>query len=126
MDIPCPDRFDFIVDKWSAWKQRFLHFRQASDLVNKTEIRQINMLLFCMGEKAEDIYDSFALSTEQATKFDIVHGKFDSYFVIKRSLIFERAKFNLRRQEQGKLLYNLLLLSINCLSIGITDLFVMT
>ena len=102
MDIPCPDRFDFIVDKWPAWKQRFLRFRQASDLVSKMETRQINMLLFCMGEKVEDIYDSFALSTEQAAKFDIVLGKFDSYFVIKRNLIFERAKFNLRRQEQGE------------------------
>ena len=79
MDIPCPDRFDFIVDKWPAWKQRFLRFRQASDLVSKTETRQINMLLFCMGEKAEDIYDSFALSTKQAAKFDIVLGKFDRF-----------------------------------------------
>ena len=55
-----------------------------------------------MGEKAEDIYGSFALSTKQAVKFDIVLGKFDNYFVIKCNVIFERAKFNLWHQEQGE------------------------
>ena len=59
MDIPWPEQFDFKVKKWPTWKQRFLHFHEASDLVSKNGKRQVSMLLYCMGEKAEDIMQSF-------------------------------------------------------------------
>ena len=35
-------------------------------------------------------------------KYSVVEGKFESHFVPRRNVIFERAKFNQRRQEDGE------------------------
>ena len=55
-----------------------------------------------MGDEAEDILTSFRLTEEQRKNYTTVVEKFDSYFVKRRNLIFERAKFNRRRQEKGE------------------------
>ena len=39
---------------------------------------------------------------DDAKKYDVVLKKFDAHFVVKRNVIFERAQFNIRRQEQGE------------------------
>ena len=102
MDIPCPEKFSFDTQKWPAWKLRFQRFRMASDLCSKDEERQVSMLLYCMGEKSEDVFASFKLTADDAKKYDVVLNKFDAHFVVKRNVIFERAQFNNRRQEQGE------------------------
>ena len=55
-----------------------------------------------MGDEAEDILTSFCLTEEQRKNYTTVVEKFDSYFVKRQNLIFERAKFNRRRQEEGE------------------------
>ena len=52
-----------------------------------------------MGDEADDILSLFQLSPEDKVKYDVVKEKFDGYFVKRRNVIFERAKFNQRRQE---------------------------
>ena len=49
-----------------------------------------------MGKEADAIVMSFGLTTEEAKQYNVVKGKFEAYFVVKRNVIFERAKFNLR------------------------------
>ena len=55
-----------------------------------------------MGEEADDIVVSFGLTTEEAEQYNVVKGKFEAHFVVKRNIIFERAKFNLRSQQAGE------------------------
>jgi uncharacterized protein (DUF427 family) len=102
MEIPCPERFDYDAEKWPAWKARFTRFRSATDLCAKSDARQISTLIYCMGDKAEDIFKSLQLSTEDADKYDKVLDAFDRYFVIRKNIVFERAQFNLRRQLPGE------------------------
>jgi hypothetical protein len=102
MEIPCPERFDYDAEKWPAWKARFTRFRSATDPCTKSDARQISTLIYCMGDKAEDIFKSLQLSTEDADKYDKVLDAFDRYFVIRKNIIFERAQFNLRRQLPGE------------------------
>lgn len=49
-----------------------------------------------MGEVADDKAVSLGLTTEEAKDYNTVKEKFESQFVVKRNVIFERAKFNLR------------------------------
>ena len=51
-----------------------------------------------MGDLTDDILRSFGLSAEQQT-YDAVTNKFEGHFVKRRNVIFERARFNQRRQE---------------------------
>ena len=57
-----------------------------------------------MGEEADDILSSFELSVADQKKYKTVKGKFESYFVKRRNTIFERAKFNRRKQEEEEMI----------------------
>ena len=56
-----------------------------------------------MGSKSDDILPTFDLSAEDSTKYDKVKDKFDKHFVKRRNVIYEREKFNKRKQEAGEL-----------------------
>ena len=55
-----------------------------------------------MGKEADIILNSFALSAEQLQVYETVTKKFEAYFNVRRNKIFERARFNLRKQEEGE------------------------
>jgi len=101
--IQPPGEFDFThPEQWSKWIQRFERFCSASGLKARDEETQVNTLLYSMGEKSEDIMSTFNLTGDNAKKYDSVKEKFDNYFIKRRNTIFERAKFNTRKQEAGE------------------------
>ena len=51
-----------------------------------------------MGHQDEDILTPLKLTQDELKKYDTVKAKLDSYFVIRRNVIFERSKFNKRVQ----------------------------
>ena len=55
-----------------------------------------------MGVEGDDIVQSLGISDEEQKKYDVVKQKFQDYFIIKRNVIFERAKFNLRSQQENE------------------------
>ena len=55
-----------------------------------------------MGDRAEDILKSFALSEEDAKRYSVVIGKFNSHFVKRHNIIYDQAKFNSRSQREGE------------------------
>ena len=57
----------------------------------------MDTLIYSMGEDANDIVVSFGLTTEGAKQHNVVNKKFEAHFVVKRNVMFQRAKFNLRR-----------------------------
>jgi len=96
--VPPPEKFNFKPEEWSRWIKRFERFRKATGLDQKDGESQVNTLIYSMGEEADDIVVSFGLTTEEAEQYNVVKGKFEAHFVVKRNVIFERAKFNLRSQ----------------------------
>ena len=101
--VQLPEKFDFSrQEEWPKWSRRFERFRQASGLAKEDEESQINMLIYAMGDQADDILNSFKLSTTQLKQYHTVKTKFDEHFVVRRNVIFERAKFNQCRQEEGE------------------------
>lgn len=97
-----PEQFDFSKPEgWQKYIQRFERFRRASGLIDKDGTIQVNTLIYCMGSEADEIFSSFQLSDDNK-KFNVVNKKFDRYFIPKRNDIFERAKFNKRRQNEGE------------------------
>ena len=87
-------------DKWLT--RRFERFKLASGLNEKSEETQVNTLVYCMGKQADDVFQSFSLSLDQMKNYNTVKNKFKSHFVISKNTIFERAKFNTRRQEDDE------------------------
>ena len=98
-----PSPFDFKTpDEWPRWKRRFEQFRLASGLAGKSDDRQVSTLLYCMGEKAEDILTSNNIAEAYRRKYSAVIKQYDDFFQVRKNVIFERARFNRRCQAVGK------------------------
>ena len=100
--ITAPEMFDFKKpDEWEKWIRRFGRYRMACDLHKKSEEIQVNTLLYAMGDAADDVMTTFMFGDEgDRLKYDKVKEKFDQYFLVRRNVIYERAKFNQRTQAE--------------------------
>ena len=75
----------------------------AAGLEAKGEEAQVNTLIYSMGDEADDILRSFTdLSDEDKKTYATVKARFDTHFTKRRNVIFERAKFSMRKQEEGE------------------------
>ena len=98
-----PEKFTFSQpEEWPKWIRRFERFRVASGLKAKSEEAQVNTLVYSMGIEADDILYSFGLTDAQKKEYATVVSSFERYFVKKRSVIYERARFNQRKQLEGE------------------------
>ena len=98
--VATPEPFTFSrPDEWPKWIRRFERFRIASGLVSRDEEAQVNTLIYSMmGDEADDVLRSFTLLDKDRKSYGTVKAKFDAHFIQRRNVIFERAKFNRRRQ----------------------------
>jgi len=58
-------------------------------------------LIYSIGDQSEDILKSFDLSEKDSKKYAAVIGQFSNYFGKRRNIIYDRAKFNSRPQQEG-------------------------
>jgi len=63
LDPPQPFQFKK-PDEWPRWRRRFEQFRVASGLAAQSEAQQVSMLLYCLGEEAEDVLTSTNITEE--------------------------------------------------------------
>ena len=83
--------------------RKFERFRKVTGLDGKARtVRLARKFTLWAGEEADDIFMSFELSAEEAKKYETVKAKFENKFTVKKNVIFERAKFNPRVQEQNE------------------------
>ena len=98
-----PEPFNFSTpSEWPKWIRRFERFRTAAELTAKGEDIQVNTLMYSMGGQADDILHSFGLSEEDQKNYTVVKDRFERHFVKRRNVIYERAKFNSRKQQEGE------------------------
>ncbi|UYV75047.1 K02A2.6-like [Cordylochernes scorpioides] len=98
-----PEPFNFSnPGDWPKWIRRFEHFRQARGLINNPENEQVNMLVYCMGDNADDILLSCKIASDQLENYNKVIECFESHFIPRRNIIYERARFNQRCQQEGE------------------------
>ena len=98
-----PEKFDFKQpDEWPHWLKRFEQFRIASGLSEESEKRQVNTLLYCLGEEGEDLLRSTNITEDERKSYSSVRAKLNGFFQVRKNVIFERAKFNRRSQLVGE------------------------
>ncbi|UYV71987.1 hypothetical protein LAZ67_9001480 [Cordylochernes scorpioides] len=99
--IQPPETFDFSTpNEWPKWRKRFERYLVVSGMKKKEEADKIDLFMYLMGDHADDIFRTFKFEKkEEATKIDSVLKAFDSHFCVRKNIIYERAKFNSRIQE---------------------------
>ncbi|UYV70903.1 K02A2.6-like [Cordylochernes scorpioides] len=100
-DLGCTETFDFSTpNEWPKWRKRFERYLVVSGMKKKEEADKIDLFMYLMGDRADDIFRTFKFEKEEeATKIDSVLKAFDSHFCVRKNIIYERAKFNSRIQE---------------------------
>ncbi|UYV84530.1 K02A2.6-like, partial [Cordylochernes scorpioides] len=103
--IQPPETFDFSTpNEWPKWRKRFERYLVVSGMKKKEEADKIDLFMYLMGDRADDIFRTFKFEKEEeATKIDSVLKAFDSHFCVRKNIIYERAKFNSRIQEDREL-----------------------
>lgn len=102
-NIQPPEPFDFSKPlEWTKWLRRFERFRQASNLTTNSEENQVNTLIYCMGDEADDVLRGLKLSEADMKKYEKVKDGFRDFFIVKKNIVFERACFNMRKQEANE------------------------
>ncbi|UYV63487.1 hypothetical protein LAZ67_2004238 [Cordylochernes scorpioides] len=99
--IQPPETFEFSTpNEWPKWRKRFERYLVVSGMKKKEEADKIDLFMYLMGDRADDIFRTFKFEKEEeATKLDSVLKAFDSHFCVRKNIIYERAKFNSRIQE---------------------------
>lgn len=101
--IQPPECFDFTKpQEWDKWIRRFERFRVASNLNVSSEEKQINTLIYCMGDEADDVLRGIEVAEADRGTYKGVSDAFQTYFVVTKNTIYERAKFNMRMQNEGE------------------------
>ena len=98
-----PQPFDFRKpDEWPRWLRRFEQYRVASGLSTEDEEKQVNTLLYCLGEEAGDVFAVSGATDKTKKKYTEAVDTFEKFFGVRKNLIFERARFNSRDQMEGE------------------------
>lgn len=58
---PDPLNFARAGEEWPKWIRRFERYRIVSGLSTKTEVEQVNALIYCMGDQADDVFISLQI-----------------------------------------------------------------
>ncbi|UYV65862.1 K02A2.6-like [Cordylochernes scorpioides] len=99
--IQPPETFDFSTPNgWPKWRKKFERYLVVSGMKKKEEEDKIDFFMYLIGNHADDIFRTFKFEKEEeAKKIDSVLKAFDSHFCVRNNIIYERAKFNSRIQE---------------------------
>ncbi|KAL1281458.1 hypothetical protein QQF64_000261 [Cirrhinus molitorella] len=101
--IQPPEPFNFAKpQEWEKWIRRFERFRLASNLHVSSQANQVNTLIYCMGDEADDVLRGQPLSEAQRHEYETVKETFNRFFVPKKNVIYERARFNQRVQQPNE------------------------
>ena len=103
LNLQPPESFNFQTpDEWPQWRKHFEQYKIASGIGSQSEAQQINTLLYCLGEESDDVLTSTGITDDERKSYKDVLDKFDSFFKVRKNVIFERARFNRRQQGEGE------------------------
>ena len=78
-------------DQWPHWRKCFKQFLIASGLAEEAEERQVNTLLYSLGDNAEDVLRSTNILEEDRKKYGKVLETFGQFYQVRKNIIIERA-----------------------------------
>ena len=85
--LDSPASFPFSCpNEWPQWKRLVEQFRLASGLSAEEDVRQISVLLYRMGDEAEDTLSSTNVSEDDRKEYYRVITKFDVFFKVRKNI----------------------------------------
>lgn len=106
MNLPPPKPLvvdDNLASNWKQWKKVWQRYEIGTGIYKQENLVRVSTLLSVIGEEAVKAIDTFAWSEGQSeNNITDVLAKFDKYCEPRTQVIYERYRFNNRKQEQGE------------------------
>ena len=106
MNLPPPKPLvvdDNLASNWKQWKKVWQRYEIATGIYKQENLVRVSTLLSVIGEEAVKAIDTFAWSEGQSeNNITDILAKFDEYCEPCTQVIYERYRFNNRKQEQGE------------------------
>ena len=95
---------DNLASNWKQWKKVWQRYEIATGSYKQENLVRVSTLLSVIGKESVKAFDTFAWSEGQSENNNItdVLAKFDEYCEPRTQVIYERYRFNNRKQEQGE------------------------
>ena len=76
-----------LLQNWKSWKQDFIIFITAAEYDEKPDNVKSSLLLHRIGERAQEVYNTFNFSTTaDSMKLEKIMKQFEAYFNPKKIL----------------------------------------
>ena len=94
---------DNVATNWKAWKKVWSRYEIATGISKQESLVRVSTFLSVIGEDATKAFDAFEWGeAEDDTSIEHVLAKFDAYCEPRTQVIYERYRFNNRKQEPGE------------------------
>ncbi len=93
---------DNLKKEWEDWIEDFKWYATASGLAEKPENVKVAMLMFTLGRRIKEIYNSLNLTAEEKGSMDLIIAKFQAHFVDDSNVDYQRQVFFEIRQLEGQ------------------------
>lgn len=104
LDPPEPLSFEGNVgDKWKRWYKKLTRYMEATESNSKPDAVKIAILLHCIGDEANEKYETFELTNAERAKYETVVKKFEDYCVPRKNETINRHVFFQRKQKEGEI-----------------------
>ena len=90
------------AENWKAYKQRWENYIIVTQLDKQPEEYRFALFLYCIGQEAVKVYDSFDLAPEDKRKLVKIIDKFDNYAIGQVNETYEIYNFNSRAKQDGE------------------------
>ena len=105
-NLPLPPRHELHVNlaqNWSKWRYVWSAFKTVTNLLSQPSPFRVSAFITCIGPDALDIHNRLALENElEKQNIDNIFDLWSSYCLGETNVIYERFKFNNRRQTPDK------------------------
>ena len=94
---------DNVATNWKARKKVWSRYETATGISKQEPLVRVSTLLSVIGEDATKAFDAFEWGEDKdETKIEHVLAKFDKYCEPRTQVIYERYRFNNRKEEPGE------------------------
>ena len=100
--IPILEKFSFDKSDWIRWIAHYERYRTVTLLNKADEKLQVTNLLLHMGPEVDKLLEKLDKKEDCLKTYEETKQMFNIYFQGKINIIYERAKFNLRTQQEGE------------------------
>lgn len=79
------------IFRWEQYRISSMHLQDQGT--------QVNTFIYAIGKEAEDVLLALRLTEDELKTYVTVRNKFESHFVPHRNIIYERAKFSIKKNR---------------------------